>query len=55
MGRRGIRGLKIRVGWERSISRRKARLYSEGIRIGEVRGKSHKVMSGDPAGVQLQE
>ena len=36
MGRRGIRGLKTRVGWECSISRGVARLYSGGIHVGGV-------------------
>ena len=31
MGRRGIRGLETRVGWECSVSRRRARLYSGDI------------------------
>ena len=35
MGRRGIRSLETRVGRECSISRRRARLYSGGIRVGE--------------------
>ena len=49
MGRRGIGGLKTRVGRECSISRRRARLYSGGMRVGEVRGESHGVMSGNTA------
>ena len=40
MGRRGIRGLKTRVGRECSISRRRGRLYSGGIHVGGVRGGS---------------
>ena len=55
MGRRGIRSLKTRVGRECSISRRGAKLYSEGMRVGGVRGESHIVTSGDTAGGQLQE
>ena len=31
----------------RSTSRRRARLYSGGIRVGGVRGESHSVTSGD--------
>ena len=50
MDRRGIRGLKTRVGRECSISRLKARLYSGGIHVGGVRGESHSVTSGDAAG-----
>ena len=50
MGRRGIRTLNTRVGRECSISRRRARLYSGGIRVGGVRGESHSVASGDTAG-----
>ena len=50
MGRRGIRSLKTRVARECIISRRRARLYSGGIRVGGVRGGSHNVMSGDTAG-----
>ena len=53
MGRRGIRGSKIRVGRKCSVSRRRARLYSGGIRVGGVRGECHSVTSGDTA--QLQE
>ena len=55
MGRRGIRSLKTRVGRECSISKRKARLYSGGIRVGGVRGGSHRVTSGNIAGGQLQD
>ena len=55
MGRRGIRDLKTRVGRECSINRRRARLYSGGIRVGGVQGESHSVTSGDTAGGQLQE
>ena len=33
-----------------SISRRRARLYSGGIHVGEVQGESHSVTSGDTAG-----
>ena len=50
MGRRGIRSLKTRVGRECSIIRQRARLYSGGICVGEVRGESHSVTSGDTAG-----
>ena len=45
MGRRGIRGLKTRVGRECSISRQRARLYNGCIHVGEVRGGSHSVIS----------
>ena len=55
MGRRGIRSLKTRVGRECSISRRRAGLYSGGIHVGGVRGRSHSVTSGYTAGGQLQE
>ena len=55
MGRREIRGLKTRVGRECSISRGSARLYSGGIQIGGVRGRSHSVTSRDAAGGKLQE
>ena len=55
MGQRGIRGLKTTVGRECSISRGRARLYSEGIHVGGVRGESHSVTSGDTAGGQLHE
>ena len=55
MGRCGIRGLKMRVGWECSISRGGARLYSGGIHVGGVQGGSHSVTSGDTAGGALQE
>ena len=48
-GRRGIRGLKMRVGQECSINRGRARLYSEGIQLGGVRGRSHNVTSWDTA------
>ena len=51
MGRRVIRGLKMRVGWECSISRRRARMYSGGIHVGGVRGESHSITSGGTAGV----
>ena len=54
MGRRGIRGLKTRVERECSISRGGARLYSAGIDVGEVRGESHSVTSGDTAVGKLQ-
>ena len=54
MGRRGIRGLKTRVGRECSISRRRTRLYSGVIQVRGVRGESHSVTSGDTAGGQLQ-
>ena len=36
MDRRGIIGVKTRVGWECSISREGARLYSGGIHVGGV-------------------
>ena len=49
MGRRGIRGLKARVGQECSISRG-VRLYSGGIQVGRVEGGSHSVTSRDKAG-----
>ena len=49
IGRWGTRGLETRVGRECSISRRRARLYSEGIHVGEVRGGSHSVMAGEAA------
>ena len=51
MGRRGIRGLKTRVGWVCSISRSVARLYNGGIQVGRVRGGSHSVTSRHAAGV----
>ena len=38
------------MGRECSISRRRARLYSEGIHVGGSRGGSHSVTSGDTAG-----
>ena len=41
-----IRGLKMRVGQEGSISR----LFSGGIHVGGVRGESHSVTSGDTTG-----
>ena len=50
MGRRGIRGLKSRVGWECSISRQRARLYSGGICVEGVQGESHSVTSENTAG-----
>ena len=50
-----IRSLKMRVGKECSISRRRDKSFSGGIRVGGVRGESHSVMSGDTAGEQLQE
>ena len=40
MGRRGIRGLKTRMGRECSISRQKIRLYSGGIHVGGAQGGS---------------
>ena len=55
MGRRGVRDLKTRVGRECSISRRGARLYSEDIHVGGVRGGNYSVTSGDTAGGKLQE
>ena len=51
MGRWVIRGVKMRVRRECSISRGGARLYSGGIHVGKVRGGSHSVT----AGGQLQE
>ena len=51
LSQRGIKGLETRVGRECSISRRRARLCSGGIRVGGVGGGSHSVM----AGGQLQE
>ena len=47
--------MKMRVGQECSISRRRARLHRGGIHIGGVRGESHSVTSGDTAEGQLQE
>ena len=41
MGRWGIRGLETRVKRECSVSRGGARLHSEGIYVGGVRGESH--------------
>ena len=41
IGRWGIRGLEKRVGRESSVSRGRARLHSEGIRVGAVRRGSH--------------
>ena len=49
MSRRGIRSLKTRVGRECSISRRRARLDSGGIRVGGIQGESHSVTTGDTA------
>ena len=54
MGRQGIRGLKMRMGREYTISRQRTKLYSGGIHVGEARRGSHSVMSGDTAGEQLQ-
>ena len=51
MGRWGMRGLETRVGRECSNSRGEARLHSEDIYVGGVRGGSHIVT----AGGQLQE
>ena len=50
MSRREIRGLKTRVGRECSISRGRARLYSGGIQVRGVQGRSHSATSGDTAG-----
>ena len=50
MGRRGIRGLKTRVGRECSISRWGTRLYSGDIQAGGIPGVSHSVTSGGAAG-----
>ena len=49
MDRRGVRGLKTKVGWECSISRGEARLYNGGMHVGEVRGGSHSVTAGGEA------
>ena len=49
-GSKGDKRLKTRVELECSISRRRARLYSEGIHVRGVRGESHSVTSGDTAG-----
>ena len=46
MGRRVISGLKTRVRRKCSISRRRARLYSEGIHVREFLGESRSVTSG---------
>ena len=46
MDRWKIRGLETRVGKECSISRGVGRLYSGGIRIGGIRGRSHSVTTG---------
>ena len=46
MGRRGIKGLETRVGRECSISRGRARLYSGGIHVGGVGGRSHSDKAG---------
>ena len=57
MGRRGIKDLKARVGWECYISRGGDRLNSGGVQAGGVRGGSHSVISirsRDAAGGQLQ-
>ena len=43
MGRRGIRGLKARVGRKCCISRRGARFNSGGIQAEGVGGGSHSV------------
>ena len=50
MGRRGIRSMKTRVGRECSISRLKAKLYSGGIHVGGIQGKSHSVRVGTQQG-----
>ena len=50
MGRRGIKSVKTRVGWECSIDRERTKLYSGGIHLGGVRGGSHSVTSEDTAG-----
>ena len=55
MGRWGIKSLKMRVGAECCISRRRARWYSGGTREGGVRGESHSVTSGGIGWGQLQE
>ena len=49
MVRRGIRGLNAKVGKECSISRG-ARLYSEGVQVRGVLGKSRCDTSRDAAG-----
>ena len=46
MGQWGIRSLNMRVGQECSISRRRARLYSGGIRVGGVQGRKGKMGPG---------
>ena len=53
-GPTGIRRLKTRMGRERSISRERARLYSGSIHVGEVRGESHSVTSGDTAAPRVR-
>ena len=49
MGRKGIRGLKTRVGGSSALAVGD-RLYSGGIHVGGIRGGSHSVTSGDTAG-----
>ena len=66
MGKRGIKGLKARVGRQCCISRGRASLNSGGIQVGGVQGGSHSdttrynggsysVTSRDTAGEKLQE
>ena len=55
MGRRGIRGLKMRVWQECSITREGVRLNSGGIHVKGVWVGSHSVTREDRAGGQLQE
>ena len=43
MGKKGIRGIKMRVGWKCSISRGGGRLNSGGVRAVGVQGGSHSV------------
>ena len=55
MSRRGIRGLKARVGRGCCISKVEARLDNGGIRAGRGRGGSHSVRDRDASGGKLQE
>ena len=50
IGPTGDKKFEDEDGWECSISRRRDRLYSGGIRVGGARGESHSVTSGDSAG-----
>ena len=54
-GQTGDKMFEDEVGEGVHISKRRARLYSGGIRVGGVRGETHSVTSGDTAGGQLQE